>query len=77
MEAGAPHQLMVTYLPISEPRHIDHEVTVISEATSDRKYLMQDCFKVRIEVFHNEQGFPLETEIDEYVLSAGFPALFC
>lgn len=30
-----------------------------------RDILKQQCFDVRIDVFHHEQGFPLETEIDE------------
>ncbi|KAI0832640.1 acyl-CoA N-acyltransferase [Trametes gibbosa] len=31
-----------------------------------REELRQQCYDVRIDVFHREQGFPLDTEIDEY-----------
>ncbi|KAK7470356.1 hypothetical protein VKT23_001784 [Stygiomarasmius scandens] len=27
---------------------------------------IEDCYNVRIEVFHHEQGFPLDTEIDHF-----------
>jgi hypothetical protein len=30
-----------------------------------REQLRQQCYGVRIDVFHREQGFPLESEIDE------------
>jgi len=47
-----------------------HEIMTIipSECQADEsvKRLRQQCFDVRIEVFHHEQGFPLETELDEY-----------
>ncbi|THV08276.1 hypothetical protein K435DRAFT_5811 [Dendrothele bispora CBS 962.96] len=26
---------------------------------------IEECYKVRIDVFHHEQGFPLDTEIDD------------
>jgi len=30
-----------------------------------REQLSRQCYDVRIDVFHREQGFPLDTEIDE------------
>ncbi|KAH6915098.1 acyl-CoA N-acyltransferase [Coprinopsis sp. MPI-PUGE-AT-0042] len=40
-----------------------HEV-IVATTPEDR----EKCLDVRIKVFHEEQGFPLETEIDELVL---------
>jgi hypothetical protein len=34
-----------------------------------RHTLLQQCIQVRIAVFVTEQGFPLEVEVDEYVIS--------
>ncbi|KAM5535484.1 hypothetical protein V8D89_010821 [Ganoderma adspersum] len=31
-----------------------------------RDELRQQCYDVRIDVFHREQGFPLDTEIDDF-----------
>ncbi|KAG8953672.1 hypothetical protein FRC04_001876 [Tulasnella sp. 424] len=41
----------------------EHEVILVE---SSDKELTQQCIDVRIRVFTDEQGFPLETEIDEY-----------
>ncbi|PFH51306.1 hypothetical protein AMATHDRAFT_142813 [Amanita thiersii Skay4041] len=38
-----------------------HEIITV-QASQDREL----CYCVRIEVFHHEQKFPLDTEIDEY-----------
>ncbi|KAI0320657.1 acyl-CoA N-acyltransferase, partial [Amylostereum chailletii] len=43
-----------------------HEIVVISQQDPDEQpALIQQCYDVRIEVFHHEQGFSLELEIDE------------
>jgi hypothetical protein len=39
-----------------------HEIVVV---TPENKALREACYDVRIQVFHHEQGFPLDTEIDE------------
>jgi hypothetical protein len=31
---------------------------------SGREQLLEQCFEIRIEVFHREQGYPLDAEID-------------
>ncbi|KAI0375873.1 acyl-CoA N-acyltransferase [Pilatotrama ljubarskyi] len=44
-----------------------HEIIVVPAAGQPgREELRQQCYDVRIDVFHREQGFPLETEIDDY-----------
>ncbi|KAJ8469888.1 hypothetical protein ONZ51_g8694 [Trametes cubensis] len=44
-----------------------HEIiTVPAPGQPGRDELKQQCYDVRIDVFHHEQGFPLDTEIDEY-----------
>ncbi|KAH9850796.1 acyl-CoA N-acyltransferase [Lenzites betulinus] len=44
-----------------------YEVVVVPAAGQPgREELRQQCYDVRIDVFHHEQGFPLDTEIDEY-----------
>ncbi|KAI0642456.1 acyl-CoA N-acyltransferase [Trametes meyenii] len=44
-----------------------HEVIVApAPGQPGRDELRQQCYDIRIAVFHHEQGFPLETEIDEY-----------
>ncbi|KAF8915364.1 acyl-CoA N-acyltransferase [Mucidula mucida] len=45
---------------MSAPSPPAHEVILV---TSDD--LIQQCYDIRINVFHYEQGFPLETEIDD------------
>ncbi len=45
-------------------RVLDHEIII---ATT--KEHIQQCLDVRIQVFHHEQKFPLETEIDELLAS--------
>ncbi|KAJ3536529.1 hypothetical protein NM688_g6825 [Phlebia brevispora] len=43
-----------------------HEIIVVPAAGQDgHQELRQQCYDVRIEVFHHEQKFPLETEIDD------------
>jgi hypothetical protein len=45
-----------------------HEIVLVpSVGQSGREQLRQQCYDVRIDVFHREQGFPLDAEIDEYV----------
>jgi hypothetical protein len=45
----------------------DHEIVIIPQrGQEDREWLLQQCFRVRIDVFHHEQKFPLETELDEF-----------
>jgi hypothetical protein len=34
---------------------------------SELNALLDQCFSIRIAVFHHEQGFPLDTEFDESV----------
>ena len=57
--------------PASPPSPVpEHEIVhVPSVGQSGREQLCGQCYGVRIDVFHREQGFPLDTEIDEYVLS--------
>ena len=44
-----------------------HEVIIVPDyGTPGREVLKQQCIDVRIRVFAHEQGFPLETEIDEF-----------
>ncbi|KAL7282568.1 hypothetical protein ACG7TL_004039 [Trametes sanguinea] len=40
-------------------------ITVPAVGQPGREELRQQCYDVRIAVFHREQGFPLDTEIDE------------
>ncbi|KAI1796174.1 acyl-CoA N-acyltransferase [Ganoderma leucocontextum] len=47
----------------SQPSHEIIIVPVIGEPR--REELRQQCYDVRIDVFHREQGFPLDTEIDD------------
>jgi hypothetical protein len=52
--------------PPSQPPN--HEIVLVpSVGQSGREQLRQQCYDLRIEVFHREQGFPLDAEIDEYV----------
>jgi predicted GNAT family N-acyltransferase len=58
------------------PNPPNHEIVLLPDVgQSDRERLRQQCYDVRIDVFHREQGFPLDCEIDEYVLSFPFPAI--
>ncbi|KAL0580063.1 hypothetical protein V5O48_001922 [Marasmius crinis-equi] len=45
-----------------QPLSVPEYETVIA-TTEDE---IQQCLQVRIDVFHHEQGFPLDTEIDQY-----------
>ena len=48
---------------------MEHEIIRIpSVGQSGREQLSQQCYAVRIDVFHREQGFPLDTEIDKFCL---------
>jgi hypothetical protein len=40
----------------------NHEIVLVPFG---REELRQECYNVRINVFHHEQGFPLEAEIDK------------
>lgn len=45
---------------------MQHEIIRISSVEQpDREKLRHQCYDVRIDVFHREQGFPLDTEIDK------------
>ncbi|KAI0638394.1 acyl-CoA N-acyltransferase [Trametes polyzona] len=41
-------------------------INVPAAGQPGREELRQQCYDVRVEVFHREQGFPLDTEFDEY-----------
>ncbi|KAH9943238.1 acyl-CoA N-acyltransferase [Epithele typhae] len=44
-----------------------HEIIIVpAPGQPGFEELRQQCYDVRIEVFHREQGFPLETEVDEF-----------
>lgn len=40
-------------------------ITIPAFGEEGRDVMKQECYDVRIDVFHHEQGFPLDTEIDE------------
>ncbi|KAF8272117.1 hypothetical protein EI94DRAFT_1777112 [Lactarius quietus] len=45
---------------------MEHEIIRIpSVGQPGREQLRHQCYGVRIDVFHREQGFPLDTEIDK------------
>ena len=45
-----------------------HEIIFVpAVGQQGRDELRQQCYDVRVNVFHREQGFPLDTEIDESV----------
>ena len=47
-----------------------HEIVLVpAPGQPGRGELRQQCYDVRIDVFHREQGFPLDTEIDQSVAS--------
>ncbi len=47
-----------------------HEIIIVPGVGQlGREELRQQCYDVRIDVFHREQGFPLDTEIDQSVAS--------
>jgi hypothetical protein len=48
----------------NEKFEMDHE-TVLVLPNEPELELRQQCYNVRINVFHHEQGFPLDAEIDE------------
>jgi hypothetical protein len=48
----------------------DHEIILVpAVGQRGREQLRQECYDVRINVFHLEQGFPLDAEIDELRLN--------
>lgn len=66
----SPHRLYLRCCTMSETKEApDHEVIIL---TPDQKLLRQQCYDVRTEIFHHEQGFPLDTEIDQCVTSRQF-----
>lgn len=45
-----------------------HEIVIVQKGrTEDWEVLRQQCFDIRVQVFHCEQKFPLDTEFDEFV----------
>lgn len=48
-----------------------YELVVIDPSAGQEGWeaLRQQCYDLRIDVYHHEQGFPLDTEIDEFVSS--------
>ena len=56
---------------------LDHEIIQLpSVGQSGREQLSQQCYALRIDVFHREQGFPLDTEIDEWCLFCSIHGFF-
>ena len=48
----------------------DHEIVLVpAVGQTGREELRQECYDVRINVFHHEQGFSLDAEIDELRLN--------
>ena len=48
---------------------MEHEIIRIpSVGQTGREQLRHQCYNVRLDVFYREQGFPVETEIDELCL---------
>lgn len=55
----------------------DYEIIKVPDSAEEgRDALKQQCLDLRIEVFSNEQGFPVETEIDEFEFSLILLAIF-
>lgn len=53
-----------------------HEIIIVpAVGEPGREELKQRCYDVRIDVFHREQGFPLDTEIDESVACLLLPTI--
>jgi hypothetical protein len=52
----------------------NHEIILVPPVgQTGRDELRQECYSIRINVFHHEQGYPLDAEIDELRL-IGFSA---
>lgn len=64
--SGLVKETMRSSSPRSPPGH--EIILVPSVGQSGREQLRQQCYNVRIDVFHREQGFPLDAEIDELCL---------
>ena len=57
--------------PVAAPVYLamEHEIVRIpSVGQTGREQLRHQCYNVRLDVFYREQGFPVETEIDELCL---------
>ena len=68
------HRLQVTIPMAAIPPHSSssspppHEIIVVPDVGQQgREELREQCYALRIAVFHHEQKFPLDTEIDESV----------
>ncbi|KAL4076203.1 acyl-CoA N-acyltransferase [Scleroderma citrinum] len=49
------------------PCDLDHEIIVLpATGHPDRQALLDQCLRVRIDVFVHEQGFPLNVEVDQH-----------
>ncbi|KAL9935302.1 hypothetical protein V8E36_005650 [Tilletia maclaganii] len=82
---GPSHECLASRMSVSLPVAATAPATSVRVADEDVSYSVRlcssaedllDAHKVRCAVFHEEQGFPLETEIDEYdPLSAHFLAI--
>lgn len=63
MYSPADTRFLVTMADAPVPAH---EIIIVPAVGEDGcEELRQQCYDVRIDVFHHEQKFPLETEIDE------------
>jgi hypothetical protein len=61
----------------TKPSEMLHEIVRIpSVGRYGREQLLQQCYDVRINVFHREQGFPLDSEIDK-LCSSELSTLSC
>lgn len=50
----------------STPHQIEYEIITVPQVSHvGREELFKQCVNLRMEVFHVEQGFPAETELDE------------
>lgn len=59
--------------PSSSSSPPTHEIIVVPDVGQPgREELREQCYALRIAVFHHEQKFPLETEIDESVPGSSF-----
>jgi hypothetical protein len=56
----------------------EHEIILVpGVGQSGREQVRQECYDVRINVFHHEQGFALDAEIDELRLITLWLKGFC
>jgi hypothetical protein len=55
-----------------------HEIILVPPVgQTGREQLRQECYNVRINVFHHEQGFSMDAEIDELSLITPLVKGFC